>query len=117
MRLLIVDDREGYRDHLRQFFSEEGYQVVTAASGKEALAVLERDWPDVVITDIVMPRGDGFFLLEHIGDKGLQCPVIVITAYGSQESAVRALRLGAYDYVTKPFDLDVMLATVNRAAE
>ncbi|UCC61741.1 MAG: response regulator, partial [Anaerolineae bacterium] len=117
MRLLIVDDKEGFRDHLSQLFTEEGYQVVTAASGEQAVAELGRCQPDIVITDIVMPDGDGFFLLQQVREQGLKCPVIVVTAYASQESAVKALRLGAYDYVSKPFDLGVLLAAVNRAAE
>jgi len=117
MRLLIVDDKEGFLDHLSQLFIEEGYQVVTAASGEQAVVELGRCQPDIVITDIVMPDGDGFFVLQHVQEQGFKCPVIVVTAYASQESAVKALRLGAYDYVTKPFDLDVLLAAVNRAAE
>jgi GAF domain-containing protein/CheY-like chemotaxis protein len=117
MRLLVVDDKEGFREHLHQLFTDEGYQVITAASGEEAIAALENLAPDIVITDLVMPNGDGFFMLKYIQERGLFCPVIVITAYGSQESAVQALRLGAYDYVTKPFELDVILATVKRAAE
>ena len=117
MQLLVVDDEAGIRQHLRRVFTDAGYKVVTAASGKEAIVVLESLSPDIVITDIVMPRGDGFSILKHIHEHDLRCPVIVITAYGSQESAVRALRLGAYDYVTKPFDLDVILAAAKRAAD
>ncbi len=117
MRLLVIDDKEGFREHLSQLFSEEGYQVSTAASSEEAIAVLESFAPDIVITDVVMPQGDGFFMLQHMQERGLLCPVIVITAYGSQESAIKALRLGAYDYVTKPFELDVILNTVKRAAD
>jgi len=117
MRLLVVDDKEGYREQLRQLFTYEGYEVITAASGEEAVVALEAFSPDIVITDVVMPYGDGFTMLEHVQERDLCCPVIVITAYGSQESAVKALRLGAYDYVTKPFDLDVILVAVERAAE
>jgi GAF domain-containing protein/CheY-like chemotaxis protein len=117
MRLLVVDDKEGFREHLHQLFTDEGYQVITAASGEEAIFALDNLSPDIVITDLVMPNGDGFFTLRYIQERGLFCPVIVITGYGSQESAVKALRLGAYDYVTKPFELDVILATVKRAAE
>ena len=117
MQLLVVDDEADFRQHLTRVFTDAGYKVVTAASGKEAIVVLESLSPDIVITDIVMPRGDGFSILKHIHEHGLRCPVIVITAYASQESAVRALRLGAYDYVTKPFDLDVILAAAKRAAD
>ncbi|MFZ5919236.1 MAG: GAF domain-containing protein [Chloroflexota bacterium] len=115
--MLVVDDKEGFREQLRHIFTYEGYEVAAAGSGKEAIEALDRFAPDIVMTDIVMPHGDGFFVLEQVQQRGLQCPVVVITAYGSQESAVRALRLGAYDYITKPFDLDVILAVVQRAAE
>lgn len=117
MRLLVVDDKEGFREQLRHVFTDEGYEVITAASGEEAIAALESFSPDIVIADVVLPNGDGFSMLEHARERGLHCPIIVITAYGSQESAVQALRLGAYDFVTKPFDLDVILAAVRRAAE
>ena len=117
MRLLVVDDKADFREHLRHLLTDEGYQVIMAASGEEAIVVLESLSPDVVITDIVMPRGDGFSILKHVQEHDLRCPVIAITAYGSQESAVKALRLGAYDYVTKPFDPDVILAAVKRAAD
>lgn len=117
MRLLVVDDKEGFREQLEQIFAHEGFEVASVASGNEAAEALESFAPDIVLTDIVMPHGDGFFVLEHVQERGYQCPVVVITAYGSQQSAVKALRLGAYDYITKPFDLDVILAVVHRAAE
>jgi GAF domain-containing protein/ActR/RegA family two-component response regulator len=117
VRLLVVDDKEGFREQLEQIFAHEGFEVASVASGTEAVEALESFAPDIVLTDIVMPRGDGFFLLEQVQEKGYDCPVVVITAYGSQQSAVKALRLGAYDYITKPFDLDVILAVVHRAAE
>jgi len=117
VRLLVVDDKEGFREQLRHVFTDEGYEVITVASGEGAIAALGSFSPDIVIADVVLPSGDGFSMLEHARERGLHCPIIVITAYGSQESAVQALRLGAYDFVTKPFDLDVILAAVRRAAE
>ena len=117
LRLLVVDDEAAVRRQLRRLFVDEGYKVVIAASGKEAIAALANFSPDIVITDLVMSNGDGYFMLEQFLEQGIDCPVIVITGYASQESAVKALRLGAYDYVTKPFDLDVISAAVRRAAE
>jgi GAF domain-containing protein/CheY-like chemotaxis protein len=117
LRLLVVDDKEGYREQLRQLFIHEGYKVITAASEEEALAALEASSPDIVITDVAMSHGDGFSILQRVQERDPRCPVIVITAYGSQESAVKALRLGAHDYVTKPFDQDAILVAVERAAE
>lgn len=117
MRLLVMDEKKSYREQLRHLFTYEGYEVITVASGEEAVVALESFLPDIVIADVGMPHGDGFSILEQIQERDLCCPVIVITAYGSQESAVRALRLDAYDYVTKPFDPDVILAAVKRAAE
>jgi GAF domain-containing protein/FixJ family two-component response regulator len=117
VRLLVVNDKEGYREQLRQLFIHEGYKVITAASEEEALAALEASSPDIVITDVVMSHGDGFSILQRVQERDPRCPVIVITAYGSQESAVKALRLGAHDYVTKPFDQDAILMAVERAAE
>ncbi len=117
MQLLIVDDDKGYREQLRQLFTKEGYAVITAASEKETVAALESFPPDIVIFNVATPGGDDFSMLKHIQAQAPHCPVIAVTACGSQELGVKALRLGAYDYVTQPVEPDVVLAAVKRAAD
>ena len=103
-RLLIVDDELHVRESLSAWFTEDGYDVVTAAGGKEALAVLGRQRFDVVITDIRMPGMDGIELQRHIHETEPEIAIILVTAYASVSTAVEALKEGAYDYLVKPFD-------------
>jgi two-component system NtrC family response regulator len=115
--ILIVDDDSSVRRVMQMQLSEAGYQVQMAASGGEALRVLVESQPKLVITDLRMPDLDGIELLRRISDEQLQTTVIIITAFGSIETAVQAMRLGAYDYITKPIDYDALLLAVNRAME
>jgi DNA-binding NtrC family response regulator len=104
LHILVVDDEEVVRDSLRSWFEEEGYAVEGAASGKEALARLaERQW-DLFILDIKMPGMDGLELQHRIREAFPQAVIIIMTAYASVDTAVRAMKEGAHDYITKPFD-------------
>ncbi|PLX93984.1 MAG: DNA-binding response regulator [Desulfuromonas sp.] len=116
-RILIVDDEEGMRRMLARLLGREGYDIVTAGSGSEALRQIEADDFDLVITDINMPEMDGLELLKEAKAFNPALPAIVITAYGTVESAVQALRGGAYDYITKPFESDEIKLTVAKALE
>ena len=115
--ILIVDDEEGMRKSLSILFQKEGYQVCPAGSGEDAIRSLARDKFDLVITDLRMDGISGTYLLEYIKDKRLQVPVVIMTAYGTIDSAVDAMRMGASDYIAKPFEYDEILHRAKRAME
>ena len=114
-KLLVVDDELHVRESLSRWFVEDGYEVETASSGKEALSALGRGRYDAVITDIRMPGMDGLDLQRRIREVSPQVPIILITAYASVSTAVQALKEGAYDYVTKPFDPEALSRVVQKA--
>ncbi len=116
-KILIVDDEEGMRRLLVRVLAREGYQAAAVKSGVEAMRRISGESFDLVITDIQMPGMDGLALLEELKSFDPALPVMVITAYGTVESAVQALRAGAYDYLTKPFESDEIKLTVAKALE
>ena len=101
-RILLVDDEELNREYMSELLEENGYQVVTAEDGLDALSKLRTDSFDLLITDLNMPRLDGLGLLRKVGEEGLAVTSLLITAYGSVEAAVEALKLGAADFLEKP---------------
>ncbi len=113
--ILIVDDDQSLREFLEIFFAKEGFRVFTAGDGEEALKLLEKTSVDLVLADIRMPKVDGLKFLKLLRRKGLELPIIMITAYASLDSAVEAKKEGAFDYVSKPFKLDELRALVNKA--
>jgi nitrogen regulation protein NR(I) len=118
--VLIVDDELNIRRVLAAMLAREGYEVTTAADGEQALAVLHKTPVHVVVTDLVMPRLGGLELLQRVSADYPDVPVIVITAHGTVDSAVQALKAGAFDYVTKPFEqeeLKKVIAKATRAHE
>jgi DNA-binding NtrC family response regulator len=117
LSILVVDDEQVVRDSLAQWFTEEGYAVEACESAAEALARLAARGIDLVIADIRMPGIDGMELLEKIKTEQLETAVIMMTGYASVETAVRALKQGAFDYITKPFDPDDLLVVVRNALE
>jgi DNA-binding NtrC family response regulator len=116
--VLIVEDEQGLREGLTEAVQGIGCRVVTAASLAEARAAMATTAVDCVLLDIRLKDGDGLDFLSELGREGrLETPVIVATAYGDSERTIRAMRDGAFDYLTKPFDLPALLATVARALE
>jgi two-component system, NtrC family, response regulator AtoC len=115
--ILIADDDEPIRDLLRDILEPEGASIRLAASGKEVLAAIDADEPDVTICDVRMPPPDGLAVLQALRDKGLDLPVLIITAQPSSTMTIEAMQKGAYDYIAKPFDPDEILHTVQRALE
>jgi len=115
--ILIVEDEQVLRESLGELLSDEGYQVAQAANGAEAFKQVVDRPVDLVISDIRMPDMDGMTLLEHLHKTIPQTPVIIITAYGTVESAVTAMRKGAFDYLLKPVNFDDLLLKVQRALE
>ena len=112
--ILVVDDEQTIRDALKMVLEEEGYQTQTAADGKEALDLINDVDFDIVITDLKMPEVDGMTLTRQCQQICPQTSVIIITAHGSLETAIEALRIGAYDYILKPFDFDDVLYKIKR---
>src|SRR5438876_3345027 len=111
-RLLIVDDEPNIRKILQAAFERAGYVVETAASGDDAVALLTADAFDLVMSDVLMPGISGVELLKKAKALHPNMPFIVMTAYGTITQAVEAMREGATDYITKPFDLDVVKKAV-----
>ena len=116
-RVLIVDDEKSMRDLLSITLEKEGYDVETAAGGELAIEMLHREMVDAVITDLRMPKVDGLQVLRAAKEISPDIAVIVITAVASTETAVEAMKLGAYDYITKPFKLDEVNLIVRNALE
>jgi len=117
VRIMLVDDETGILDSLRILFRGEGYDVVAAEGGREALETLEEVHPDILLTDIRMPGTSGLEVLEHAREIDPEIAVILMTAQASLQSAVRAVNEGAYYYLQKPFANDELLAICRRAAE
>lgn len=113
--ILIVDDEPVVRESLEQWFGDEGYHVQVAANGRDALGALVKQRFDLALIDIKMPGMDGMELQGRIKDAAPELPVIVMTGYASVETAVQALKQGAYDYVTKPVDPDELSHAVSKA--
>src|SRR6476646_588097 len=114
-RLLIVDDEASIRDMLAFFFHKRGFEVLTASNYAEGAASAIRSSPDLVLCDIKMPDGNGLDLLSKVRDEKLPTPVIMITAHTSTEDAIQAMKRGAVDYISKPFNNDELLLVVRRA--
>jgi len=119
-RILIADDDAGIRELLRDFLEDEGYDVTEAETSAEVLSALSGDGtaPALVLMDVRMPDKSGIDVLRDLSETyGNQLPFIIMTAYGSSSIAIDAMQLGAYDYITKPFDLDDVLLTIRRYFE
>jgi two-component system response regulator HydG len=116
-RILVVDDEPGARTALTELLREEGYEVRAAADGYKALGRLDGWQPDVLITDLKMPGMDGIELMEKIRQRLPHLPVVVMTAFGSVESAVDAIHQGANDYLTKPLHLGQLLVVIQRVLQ
>ena len=116
-RILIVDDELVVRDSLGRWFAGEGYEIGLAASGREALAAVQEKHFDLALVDIKMPGMDGMELQKKLADADTDLLVVIMTGYASVETAVQALKRGAYDYITKPIDPDELVHLVDKALE
>lgn len=115
--LLVVDDNQEFRDTLRTRFARSGFEVRTAANGEDALALAQRRNFDVAIFDIMMPGMNGLELLKQFKAQHPECEIILLTGQGTIETAVEAMKLGAYDYLQKPFPLKELEVIANKALE
>jgi DNA-binding NtrC family response regulator len=114
--VLVVDDEPGVQESLRMLLKED-CQVITAGSAAEALVAVEQTPPDLVLLDLVMPGRSGLDLLSDLSERGVPAPVIVLTATKTVTTAVEAMKRGAADYVTKPFEVDALRIKIRRLLE
>ncbi|MBW3553407.1 MAG: sigma-54 dependent transcriptional regulator [Gemmatimonadetes bacterium] len=117
MKVLIIDDEPSLRQTVSMILDEEGYEVLVAGDGKEGLDKALEVHPDVVLTDVRMPGMPGLEFLERYRAEGGEALVIVMTAYGSADLAIEAMKKGAYDYIPKPFSADQVVLTLRKAQE
>ena len=115
--ILIVDDEKNYLVILEALLAPEGYEIITEDNALNALRLVRETDLDLVITDVKMPGIDGMELLEEAKEKNPELPVIIMTAYGTIEMAVEAMKKRAYDYITKPFRNEELKLTIKKALE
>ncbi len=116
-RILVIEDDETVRDVLRAFLYEKGFEVTLAGDGKSGLDLLQVERFDIILTDLVMPGITGMDILKEVSAANINIPVIVMTAFGTVQTAVEAMRIGAFDYVTKPFNLTELMIILEKALD
>ena len=116
-KILVVDDETSMRKNITDLLSPLGYEAIEAGNGEMALQKFNQDKPNVVILDINIPKKDGLAVLKEMKAIANDVPVIIFTAYGTSERAIEAMKLGAFDYLEKPFELDEFILVVERANE
>ena len=116
-KILVIDDEAGIGDILQKILVREGHDVLTATNGKDGIKHVKKGSVDMVILDIKMPEMDGIEVLEKIHEIDKNIVVVMLTAYGTLGTAREAMRLGAYDYITKPFDNEFVTAMVKEGLE
>ena len=116
-RVLIIDDEDTIRDSMHQVLKKEGYQVREAADGKEGLSLFNQETFQVVFLDLKLPGLNGLRILGQMKEANPETPIIIITGYGSIESAVEAIKLGAFDYMVKPFSPEELRLVTKKAIE
>lgn len=114
--ILVVDDEAGVRESLSGILEDEGYEVITASSGREAIELIRDNTPDIIFLDVWLPEMDGIETLSQIKES-LDVPVIMISGHANIETAVKAIKLGAYDFLEKPLSLDKVVIVAKRALE
>ena len=116
-KILIIDDEKSIRNTLKEILSYEGHEVSEAADGSEGIKLAEKDKFDIILSDIKMPKMDGIEVLEKLQELTPETPVVMISGHGNIETAVEAIRKGAFDYISKPLDLNRMLVTIRNAMD
>ncbi|MCL5935238.1 MAG: sigma-54 dependent transcriptional regulator [Firmicutes bacterium] len=116
-KVLIVDDEEGVCELLVDVLEDAGFETVVAYNARDALKILENETPDTILLDIRLPDADGIQVMEEIKKVGVHVPVILMTAFGTTEIAIQAMRQGAHDYLNKPLNLDELLINVQKAVK
>ncbi len=116
-KIMVIDDEQSVCDLMRKLLEPEGFQVITETDAMKSLIVANQEKPDCVLLDIKMPKLDGVEVLSKIKSANKDVQVIMITGYGNLENAMESMKLGAFDYITKPFDLEFLKNLVQRALE
>lgn len=116
-RILVIDDHDSSRSALGMILKKEGYSVVEAENGSRAIQILKKDFFDLIVTDLKMDNIDGFDIIDFVSKSSPATEVIVITAYATIQTAVKAIKLGAYDYISKPMQSEEIVHTVQKALE
>src|SRR5512140_3574153 len=116
-RILLIDDDANLREVLAFALTEQGHEVEAHADGRTVVSALQTFHPEVVITDLKMPEVDGMEVLRRIVEADWSIPVILLTAFAAVEDAVEAMKLGAFDYLVKPYDRHELKLTVDQALE
>jgi len=114
-KIIIVDDEKDTCDIVSKILGDEGYKTFSTISSRSALAKIKKEKPDLVLMDIKMPGMDGIEMLKCIREIDKSITVVMMTAYGDVDTAREAMRLGAFDYITKPFDIDVLKSVAREA--
>ncbi|MBC2705392.1 response regulator, partial [Desulfobacula sp.] len=115
--ILVVDDEPNYLIVLTELLKDEGFEVFSAQNGKEAFDIVLGTDLDLVVTDMQMPVMDGLELIKAVKSHNKDLPIIMITAYGEVEKAVKAMQAGAFNYLTKPFENDELVVSIKKAIE
>lgn len=118
-KILIVDDEKAMRQAMVRILQDEGHQTIEAGDGNQGLKLIQEadpaDRPDLVFLDLKMPKTQGMTVLKALGQELYDLPVVVMTAYGTGRTAIEAMQLGAYDYITKPFNLETLVNLTKKA--
>ncbi len=114
--ILIVDDEEKICNRLATVLQREGYCTTATTESQQAINYLSQQPFDIIITDLNMPQHSGFQIMEYIQQAGINILIIVITGYASVDAAIKSIKLGAYDFIQKPFDIETLKLTIKRAA-
>ena len=117
IKILVIDDEQIIRESCQEIFNVNGYQVITADNGNSGFDLFQKVHPDLILLDLKMPDRNGLGMIEEISTSDPNCIVIIITGFGTIESAVEAMRYGAYDFLSKPFTPDELRVTVKRGIE
>ena len=117
LKILIIDDERAIRNTLKDILENEGYKAETAENGEEGFQKIKNQPFDAAICDIKMPKMDGIELLTQMKNEGIDLPIIMISGHGNIETAVESVKLGAYDFISKPPDLNRLLITLRNATD
>ena len=117
IKILVVDDEKVVRDGCHRVLTGKGYDVLSAEDGQKAMELLSKEAVDLILLDLKMPVLSGEEVLEMAAQSYPDIPVIIITGHGTVDTAVECMKKGAYDFITKPFQIDQFLLTINRAAD
>ncbi|MCX5909199.1 MAG: response regulator, partial [Deltaproteobacteria bacterium] len=116
-KILLIDDSPEILNNLSEFLKDEGFDIDKAANGETGISMIERKFYDVVLTDLMMHDTDGMAVLKYVAQSSPDSICMILTGYGTIKNAVEAVKMGAYDYLTKPVKLDEIFLTLKRALE